>query len=195
MGKTIENGAFDLHGALRRNPVVPAVRGPDEDLEAAFAGDYPAVFVLGGDIFEVLRKAKKRRDRPPVFVNVDLVGGVAGDAVGIRFLSQHVEGIISTNRHVIELANSAGLTTVQRLFAIDAGAIEQGIRMIKRAKPRCIEILPALAYPSMVARYAEALNRPVLAGGLLTSKAEVSFILEAGATGVSTSHRGLWRTP
>jgi Glycerol-3-phosphate responsive antiterminator len=95
-------------------------------------------------VFEKLRAVGHR---PPVLVNVDIVGGISADASGLGFLSQHIEGVISTHRHVIELAKEKGLFTVQRLFAINSGAVEQGVRLIRRAKPHCVEILPALAYP------------------------------------------------
>lgn len=70
-----------------------------------------------------------------MFVNVDLIGGIAGDTIGIGFPSQHVEGIISTNRHVVEMANSAGLITIQRLLALDLRMFERGLKLVKRAKP------------------------------------------------------------
>ena len=186
-------GAFDILESLRANPVIPAVRGPGEDLDLALSGDHPAVFVLGGDVFKLTEELGGRTSRPPVVVNVDLVGGVAGDAVGVAFLARHVEGIISTNRHVIELGNSAGLVTIQRLFALDLGSIERGIRLVKRAKPEYVEVLPALAYPLVASRHPEVQEWHVLAGGLLKSEEEVSSVLRAGAAGVSTSHRGLWK--
>lgn len=187
------NEAEDFSRALRQNPVVPAVRGPDSALEAALAGEHPAIFVLGGDIFTVLRRVDSQRRRPRIYVNVDLVGGIASDASGLRFLSRHVEGIISTHRHVIELAKGSGLVTIQRLFAIDSGAVERGLKLIRRAEPEFVEILPALAYVEIAERYSEVVSLPVLAGGLLKSGEDVSTIVEAGAVGVSTSHRGLWR--
>ena len=193
MGRVAGQGALDILEALQANPVIPAVRGPDENLDLALSGDHPAVFVLGGDVFKLVEKLEGRTRRPPVVVNVDLVGGVAGDADGVAFLSRHVEGIISTNRRVIELGNSAGLVTIQRLFALDLSSIERGIRLVKRAKPKYVEVLPALAYPLMVSRHPEVHQWHVLAGGLLKSEEEVSFVLEAGATGVSTSHRALWK--
>ena len=104
-----------------------------------------------------------------------------------------MEGIISTNRRVIELGNSAGLVTIQRLFALDLSSIERGIRLVKRARPIYVEVLPALAYPLMASRHPEVHQWHVLAGGLLKSEEEVSLVLEAGATGVSTSHRALWK--
>ncbi len=192
MGKVVNSEANIFLRALERNPVVPAVRGPDSALEAALAGEHPAIFVLGGDIFGVLRRIASQDRRPQIYVNVDLVGGIASDASGLRFLSRYVEGIISTHRHVIELAKSSGLITVQRLFAIDSGAVERGLKLIRRAEPRFVEILPALAYCEIADRYSEVLDLPVLAGGLLKSPQDISKIIEAGAVGVSTSHQGLW---
>ncbi len=125
-------------------------------------------------------------------MNVDLVGGIASDASGLRFLSRYVEGVISTHRHVIELAKTSGLITIQRLFAIDSGAVERGLKLIRRAQPRFVEILPALAYREIARQYSEVLDLPVLAGGLLKSREDISTILEAGAVGVSTSDQGLW---
>jgi glycerol uptake operon antiterminator len=192
VGKTVDDRAELFLRALDRNPVIPAVRGPDSALEAALAGEHAAIFVLGGDIFKVLRRVGVQGRRPQIYVNVDLVGGVAADASGLRFLSGRVEGIISTHRHVIELAKTSGLITVQRLFAIDSGAVERGLKLIRRAEPRFVEILPALAYREIAERYSEVLDLPVLAGGLLKGSEDIRTILEAGAVGVSTSHRGLW---
>src|SRR5918997_1028859 len=166
MGKVANHRADAFFRALRRTPVVPAVRGPDSALEAALAGDHPAIFVLGGDIFNALGRIGAQGRRPPIYVDVGLVGGIAADPSGLRFLSGRVEGIISTHRHVIGLAKTSGLITIQRLFAIDSGAVERGLKLIRRAEPQFVEILPALAYCEIAEQYSEVLDLPVFAGGL-----------------------------
>lgn len=188
----VGDGAQRLLAALDRRPVVPAVRCLGAEFESVVAGDHAAVFVLGGDAFELVERLQTGARRPPVCVNVDLASGVSSDAEGIRFLSRHVEGVISTHRRVIELARQAGLITIQRLFAIDSGAVERGLKMIVRADPAFVEILPALAYPEIAGYYREACGIPVLAGGLVTDPGNVSSLLAAGASGVSTSNSGLW---
>jgi glycerol uptake operon antiterminator len=193
VGKVVNQETEAFLRALRRNSAVPAVRGPDRDLDAALAGEHPAIFVLGGDVFKVLGRIGSRGRRPQIYVNVDLVGGIAADASGLRFLAGRVDGIISTHRHVIELAKTSGLITIQRLFAIDSGAVERGLKLIRRAQPHFVEILPALAYREIAAQYSEVLDLPVLAGGLLRSREDIATILEAGAVGVSASDQGLWR--
>jgi glycerol uptake operon antiterminator len=179
-------------GELQRNPVIPAVRGSDSALRTALKGPHPAVFVLGGDIFRVLERVKVAGRRPPVCINVELVGGVSADASGLRFLSRQIEGVISTHRHVIELARELDLLTIHRLFAIDSGAVERGLKLIRRAQPQFVEILPALAYCEIAGQYSEVLDLPVLAGGLLKSRENIATILDAGAVGVSTSDQRLW---
>ena len=193
VGKVTESRIDEFLRGIRYNPVIPAARSGDKAFEKALSGDHAAVFVLGGDVFELVRMLDAVGDRPPVCVNVDLAAGVAADASGVRFLAQHVEGVISTNRHIIELSNLEGMVTIQRIFAIDAGAIERGMKVVDRAKPTLVEILPALAYPQMAAQHPELRRRPTLAGGLLQNMEEVTSVLEAGAAGVSTSHQDLWR--
>lgn len=180
--------------ALKVNPVIPAVRGPDADLERALSGDHAAIFVLGGDVFRVLEQVRRRPHRRPFLcVNVDMVGGVAADPSGIKFLAREVDGIISTHRHVVEIAKSNGALTIQRLFAIDTSAVERGLRVLRQADPDAVEILPGLAFPEIVGSYRAALKKPVLAGGLIKDRAIASSILDAGAVGVSTSDHRLWK--
>lgn len=187
-------GARGLLAALRRRPVVPAARSLGAEFESALSGDHAAVFLLGGDIFELVERLRELRggDRPPVCVNVDLASGVSSDAEGIRFLSRHVEGVISTHRRSIELAGQQGLLTVQRLFAIDSGAVGRGLKMISRAQPDFVEILPAVAFTEISGYYRSVCDIPVLAGGLVTEAGGVESLLKAGAAGVSTSATDLW---
>ena len=134
--------------------------------------------------------------RPPVCINVDLVGGVSADASALRFLSGRIEGVISTHRHVIELARETDLLTIHRLFAIDSGAVELGGGEADPARTTSLRRNPpALAYPKVAPAYPELLKRPVLAGGLLKSLEDISSILAGGVAAVSTSHQKLWRAP
>lgn len=180
--------------ALAENPVIPAVRAPDETLEELLAGDHPAIFVLGGDVFKIVELCRRARRRPPVCINVDMVGGIASDASGLGFLSGRVDGIISTHRHVIEIAKQTELLTIQRLFAIDSSAVRRGMKLIRQADPDGVEILPGIVYPEIAAEYASILKPLTLAGGLVKDPQTVRAIVGAGAAGVSTSTATLWRS-
>jgi glycerol uptake operon antiterminator len=193
MGKGTEKVGRFLR-VLKVNPVIPAVRGRDGDLERALAGDHAAIFVLGGDVFRMLERVRRRPYRRPfICVNVDMVGGVASDASGIGFLAREVDGVISTHRKVVEIARSNGALAIQRLFAIDTSAVERGLKVLRQADPDAVEILPGLAFPEIVESYRAALNKPVLAGGLIKDRSTAAAILEAGAVGISTSDHRLWK--
>jgi glycerol uptake operon antiterminator len=193
MGKGTEKVGRFLR-VLKVNPVIPAVRGRDGDLERALAGDHAAIFVLGGDVFRMLERVRRRPYRRPfICVNVDMVGGVASDASGIGFLAREVDGVISTHRKVVEIARSNGALAIQRLFAIDTSAVERGLKVLSQADPDAVEILPGLAFPEIVESYRAALNKPVLAGGLIKDRPTAAAILEAGAVGISTSDHRLWK--
>jgi glycerol uptake operon antiterminator len=193
MGKGTEKVGRFLR-ALKVNPVIPAVRGRDGDLERALAGDHAAIFVLGGDVFRMLERVRRRPYRRPfICVNMDMVGGVASDPSGIRFLAREVDGVISTHRNVVQIARSNGALAIQRLFAIDTSAVERGLKVLRQADPDAVEILPGLAFPEIVESYRAALNKPVLAGGLIKDRPTAAAILEAGAVGVSTSDHRLWK--
>jgi glycerol uptake operon antiterminator len=193
MGKGTEKVGRFLR-VLKVNPVIPAVRGRDGDLERALAGDHAAIFVLGGDVFRMLERVRRRPYRRPfICVNVDMVGGVASDASGIGFLAREVDGVISTHHKVVEIARSNGALAIQRLFAIDTSAVERGLKVLRQADPDAVEILPGLAFPEIVESYRAALNKPVLAGGLIKDRPTAAAILEAGAVGISTSDHRLWK--
>jgi len=54
-----------------------------------------------------------------------------------------------------------------------------------------VEVLPGIA-PKAVARLSSALDKPVIAGGLVTERSEVAEALRAGAIAVSAGDRALW---
>ena len=83
------------------------------------------MFVLGATSSKYWRGWAAGRGAP-VCTNVALIGGVSADASGLRFLSEQIEAVISTHRHVVQLARETDLLTIHRLFAIDAGAVERG---------------------------------------------------------------------
>ena len=182
-------------GSLQRNPVIPAVRGADSALRTALAGTHAAVFVLGGDIFRVLERVKAAGRRPPVCINVDLVGGVSADARAGCGSSSADRGcdLPAPARNRASQGDGPphrSLPLRHGLRRRRAGGEADPARTISlRRNP------PALAYPKVAPAYPELLKRPVLAGGLLKSLEAISFILAAGATGVSTSHQKLWRAP
>ena len=63
---------------------------------------------------------------------------------------------------------------------------------MERAAPDAVEVLPGVIFPLIAARLRGAGLPPVIAGGLIRTRAQVDEILSAGAVAVSTSQEALW---
>ena len=79
---------------------------------------------------------------------------------------------------------------VQRFFVVDSQGINSIREMIKTSAPHIIEIMPGVI--TKIIKQFRKLDVPVIAGGLLETKAEVTAALGSGASGVSTSREELW---
>ncbi|MDI4648658.1 glycerol-3-phosphate responsive antiterminator [Cohnella hashimotonis] len=186
----MKTGLHDYWGDKR---IIPAVRKP-EDLQAACRGDWPAVFLLIGDLLtvddyvaQVTRAGKK------VFLHVDFINGLGGDPIVMRYIADRVKptGIISTKSHFIKQAKKNGLLAIQRLFLIDTSALEHSVQNIVQNEPDAAEIMPGLL-PSVISRLKERISLPIIAGGLIQNHDEIETALRAGASAVSMGSRHLW---
>ena len=122
---------------------------------------------------------------------LDLAEGIGRDRSGIRFLAQcGVDGIISTKAQLIRLAKEQGLITVQRFFALDSKGMESIEEMLHTSTPHLIEIMPGVIGKA-IRRFAGC-GIPVIAGGLVETKAEVTDAINCGAAAVSTGRESLW---
>ena len=84
-----------------------------------------------------------------------------------------------------------GLVAIQRFFLLDSMALDN----IQRQRPQdadLIEVLPGLM-PKIIRRVAQLTGKPVIAGGLISDKEDVTAALSAGAVAVSTTNPAVWR--
>ena len=182
-----------LLNLLAAGPVIAAVKGGD-GLEAALDSDVPVIFLLSGDILSVadaaarVRKAGKR-----VFVHLDLIDGLAAREVSADFIARQTaaDGIISTKAALTRRGRELGLVTIQRFFLLDSMALDN-IQRQKAQDCDLIEVLPGLM-PKIIRRVAQLTGKPVIAGGLISDKEDVTSALSAGAVAVSTTNPAVWR--
>ena len=126
-----------------------------------------------------------------VFVHADLASGIAKDKTAVEFLAAcDVDGILSTRPQMIRRAKDCGLVAIQRFFVLDSQGIGTIDEMLRTSAPHVIEIMPGVI-TKIIKKFRQD-NVPVIAGGLLETKAEVTAALAAGATAVSTSREELW---
>ena len=175
-------------------PVIAAV-GEEEKLALALQSPVRAVFFLGGIILTLPRMVALARDhKKRVFLHMDLVDGLGRDDAAVEWCAQMLrpDGLISTRPSLIRSAAQMGICTIQRLFLMDSASFEHGKRLLKGSPADMVEVLPGIA-PKAIAELKRAIDKPVIAGGLVTQWDEVERALEAGAAAVSAGTPALWR--
>ena len=80
---------------------------------------------------------------------------------------------------------------IQRFFLLDSMAIENINRHLGQETSDLIEVLPGIM-PKIIRRVRAVAGKPVIAGGLITDKEDVTGALGAGAVAVSTTNPAVW---
>jgi glycerol-3-phosphate responsive antiterminator len=179
---------------LESVPVIPAVKD-DVGLERCLSCESKVVFVLYGSVNTIRDIVLRQKEAgKTVFVHIDLLDGLSAREAAVEYLIKNVaaDGIISTKSGLIRFAHSRGLLTVQRYFVLDSLALEN---IIGRTDPASgsdlVEILPGLM-PKIIARLAAEIRKPIIAGGLISDKADIMAALNAGAVAISSTNRNVW---
>lgn len=175
---------------LECDPVIAAVR--DDGWEQALQSPVRIVFHLSANLLQIPDLVRQAHDADKfLFIHMDLAEGIGKDRVGLHYLSQcGVDGIISTKAQLIRLAKEQQLVTVQRFFALDSKGMESIDEMLRISNPHFMEIMPGVISKA-VSRFSGG-TIPVIAGGLIQTKQEVTEALRSGATAVSTGQCDLW---
>ena len=182
--------AEELLNLLECNPVIAAIQ--QERLAAALESPVSIVFHLGINLMDVENVITQVHNAGKfIFIHLDLAEGIGKDRAGIRYLAQcGADGVISTKPQLIRYAKEQGLITVQRFFALDSKGMDSIEETLKNTNPHLMEIMPGVIGKA-ISRFSRV-NIPVIAGGLIEAKKEVTDALNCGATAVSTGRAELW---
>ncbi len=183
----------NLKAGLTQKPIIAGLKGINDARLTSGAG-VKVCFYLTGDIFELRDLARLCKEQGQMlFAHVDLISGIAKDAIGMEVLASEVgiDGVLTTKGYLVTAAQKAGLLGIQRLFMLDSEALRTGLRMIHSSQPDAVEILPALVLPSVRERLPETFP-PMIAGGLVETKTELEQIIKPPVLAVSTSRVELW---
>lgn len=180
----------ELNDLLERSPVIAAVS--ENKWDAAISSPAGIIFYLQGNLLTLKDRIKQSHDAgKPVFVHIDLADGITRDKTGLTFVAKcGADGILTTHGNLIKIAHEMGLLTVQRFFALDSKGVENIEDIATSISPDLIEIMPGIAQ-KIVKRFSGG-RIPVIAGGLIETKSEVTQALSCGAAAVSTGCEDLW---
>lgn len=178
---------------LEKNPVIASVRNRESNRQA-IESPVAAIFMLGASIIDLPEMvADAHAGCKRVFLHLDLAEGLGRDEAAVRWCVNqlHVDGLISTRPTLLKLASELGVITIQRLFLMDSTSFEHGKRLLRNTPPDMAEVLPGIA-PKAIRQLCETLDKPVIAGGMVTEPHEIALALQAGALAVSASAPSLW---
>lgn len=180
----------EFYECLEDNPIIAAVH--EKTFDDALVSPTNVIFLLGGNLLTIAERIKSAKEKgKKIFIHIDLADGVGKDKTGIEYLHRcGADGIVSTRANLIRAAKEYGLLTVQRFFAYDSQGIESINDILYNSSPDIIEIMPGVI-GKIIQRFSSA-NIPLIAGGLIETKAEVTTAINLGAFAVSTGTKELW---
>ena len=179
-------------GLFDNRKVAASVR-TDEDFKEPLKSDVEVPFMQNSDILNVKEQITQAHSSgKKVLIHMDFAEGIGKDRAGLNFIKlMGADGILTTKTGMIRSAKDIGLITVQRFFIVDSHSVDTAVESIKIARPDVIEIMPGVL-EKKIREFAEKVDTPILAGGLIEFKEEVDSALEAGAKAVSTASKNLW---
>lgn len=175
---------------LERTPIIAAT--DSAGWQKAIISDVEVLFHLSANIMTIGKDIKEAKlNNKYTFVHIDLAEGIGKDKTGVKWLAElGVDGIISTRAQLIRSAKECGLTAIQRFFVLDSKGMNSISEMIDTARPDLIEIMPGVI-PKALNLFSKK-GIPVIAGGLIETKSEITAALSSGAVAVSTGKSKLW---
>lgn len=183
----------ELLELLADGPVIASVKD-DRGLAAAVASEVRVIFLLYGDVLtigDIVDRA--RATGKAVFVHLDLVDGLASREISADFIARHTaaDGVLSTKANLTRRAKELGLVSIQRFFLLDSMAIQSIEKHLSPDTSDLIEVLPGIM-PKIIRRVRAAVSKPVIAGGFINDKEDVTGALGAGAVAVSATNPAVW---
>lgn len=183
----------DFREALEDSPVIAAVKN-DAGLGKCLTCDSKIIFILYGDILTIPQIVETVKSAGKIaMVHIDLIQGLASKEIAVDFIHTYTkaDGIISTKAPIIQRARELSMYTVMRFFLLDSMAYASIEKQLSHIHPDVIEVLPG-PMPSVVKKVCSIARRPVIAGGLVSEKANVMSLLDAGASCISTTNEAVW---
>ena len=181
----------ELYDSLESCPIIATVN--DTMFESAIDSPPEIIFLLGANLLTVKSRIKAAHEAGKyILIHIDLAEGIGKDKTGVEYLAHcGADGIVSTRTALIRFAKEYSLATVQRFFAYDTHGIESINEILSVSSPDVIEIMPGIIMPKVIERFSHG-TIPLIAGGLINTKADVTGALNSGAFAVSTGKQELW---
>lgn len=174
-------------------PIIAAAKD-EAGLDRALSSQCRVIFLLFGTLLNLPELVSRVKDGgKAAIVHLDLVEGLAAREISVDFLAQNTkaDGIITTKPQIARRAKSLGLISIQRFFLLDSMAIHSMHKQLEQDCCDLLEVLPG-AMPKVLRQITGTCRKPVVAGGLIRGKEDVTGALASGAVAVSSTSEDVW---
>lgn len=178
---------------LQESCIVKSVRDLN-DFPLALSTPNDIIFFQTGNlssIVEVTNTAKKHEKF--VILHFDLIEGISKDIHGLKWLvdNTEIDAISTTRTSLLKHIKSYGLLAAQQMFLLDNHSLTTGLNLLNKFKPDFLVVMPGLM-PGIIEEISTQIKCPLIVGGLVNEISQVTQVLDAGATAVTTSAKELW---
>ncbi len=182
---------------IEASPIIAAVKNEGE-LAQCFQSDVEVIFTLYGDVCTIPQIVERIKSTGRIaMVHLDLIAGLTQKEISVDYIRDMTaaDGIITTRANLIRHARERGLSTVLRYFLLDNMALDNIQKQALQgyaSQPDVIEVLPGVIVPKVMKRICAMSRVPVIAGGLIQDREDVTNMLDSGAIAISTSCSDVW---
>jgi glycerol uptake operon antiterminator len=179
---------------LKFKAVIPSVHQRKELLYAIEKTDADWIMLKLGDINTLpqlvghIHRAGKK-----VMVHQDSIKGIARDKMGIQYMANcGVDCVITMKSLCVKYIKDAGMIAAFGFFVIDSDACRTGLGSIKEHQPDVVILMPGTIPLQIIRDIKSEAGMPVILGGLMTTREQITGAIGIGVASVATSNQDLW---
>ena len=153
----------------RRLPVIASITKL-EQIDAAVNSTVERVNLMTGDILKLRDIVNRLHPQAKSVCSSEMVSGIGRDNSAVQYLadSYKIDGSLR-RRRIRYWLRQAGISSIQRVFAIDTTALRTAVKMIGQARPDEVELMPGLM-PRVIRDLKKEIHCPLIVGGFYEAR-------------------------
>lgn len=190
--KKLENMNEDEQ--LKFKPIIPSVHQRKELLYAMEKTNADWIMLKLGDVNTLPQLVGYiHRSGKKVMVHQDSIKGIARDKMGIQYMANcGVDCVITMKSLCVKYIKDADMISAFGFFVIDSDAYRSGLFNVKEQEPDIVILMPGTIPARIIQDLKRETKAPIILGGLMTTKEQMSEAIKTGAASVATSNLELW---
>lgn len=179
---------------LKFQSVIPSVHQRKELLYAMEETAADWIMLKLGDVNTLPQLVGHiHRSGKKVMVHQDSIKGLARDKMGIQYMANcGVDCVITMKSLCVKYIKDAGMIAAFGFFVIDSDACRTGLGSIKEHQPDVVILMPGTIPPQIIRDIKSEAGIPVILGGLMTTREQITTAIGIGVASVATSNQDLW---